>query len=79
MPTYDYKCENCDHMFEYFQAMSDLPLKNVLNVLEKYVDWLVAAQVSFLKGVGFISPIMLKRIQMIKKQKSQRKQKRRKL
>ena len=27
MPTYDYKCENCDHMFEYFQAMSDLPLK----------------------------------------------------
>ncbi len=27
MPTYDYKCKECDHAFEYFQAMSDAPLE----------------------------------------------------
>ena len=26
MPTYDYKCMKCDHHFEHFQSMSDLPL-----------------------------------------------------
>jgi len=26
MPTYDYKCASCGHVFEYFQAMSDEPL-----------------------------------------------------
>jgi len=28
MPTYEYKCEACDHRFEKFQKMTDLPLKN---------------------------------------------------
>lgn len=23
MPTYDYKCEKCDHQFEVFQSMKD--------------------------------------------------------
>ena len=26
MPTYDYRCESCNHTFEYFQNMSDEPL-----------------------------------------------------
>jgi len=26
MPTYDYKCTNCNHVFEYFQSMNDDPL-----------------------------------------------------
>ncbi len=26
MPTYEYKCENCGHVFEEFQSMSDDPL-----------------------------------------------------
>ncbi|MBB6480763.1 FmdB family zinc ribbon protein [Spirochaeta isovalerica] len=26
MPTYDYKCNQCSHVFEYFQAMTDEPL-----------------------------------------------------
>ena len=26
MPTYDYICNNCDKMHEYFQSMSDDPL-----------------------------------------------------
>ncbi len=27
MPTYDYECQSCGHVFEYFQSMSDDPLK----------------------------------------------------
>lgn len=26
MPTYDYKCSNCKHTFEYFQSMTSKPL-----------------------------------------------------
>lgn len=26
MPTYDYKCTECNHVFEYFQSMNDDPL-----------------------------------------------------
>ena len=27
MPTYDYKCKNCNDTFEHFQKMTDDPLK----------------------------------------------------
>jgi len=27
MPTYDYKCKNCEITFEVFQKMSDEPIK----------------------------------------------------
>jgi putative FmdB family regulatory protein len=27
MPTYDYRCDGCDHTFEEFQSFSDKPLK----------------------------------------------------
>ncbi len=26
MPTYDYKCESCGKVFEYFQSMSEEPM-----------------------------------------------------
>jgi putative FmdB family regulatory protein len=26
MPTYEYECESCDHRFEVFQKMMDVPL-----------------------------------------------------
>lgn len=26
MPTYDYKCENCESTFEFFQSMKDDPI-----------------------------------------------------
>lgn len=26
MPTYDYKCENCGNLFEFFQSIKDDPL-----------------------------------------------------
>ena len=27
MPTYDYICNDCEKMYEYFQSMSDAPIK----------------------------------------------------
>ncbi len=27
MPTYDYKCSNCEHLFEEFQSITAKPLK----------------------------------------------------
>ena len=27
MPTYDYICNDCKKMYEYFQSMSDAPIK----------------------------------------------------
>jgi len=27
MPTYDYECQDCGYKFEYFQKMTDSPLK----------------------------------------------------
>ncbi len=27
MPTYEYKCSKCEEIFEYFQRMTDEPLK----------------------------------------------------
>ena len=27
MPTYDYICNDCENMYEYFQSMSDAPKK----------------------------------------------------
>lgn len=27
MPTYDYKCTKCNHVFEHFQGIKDAPLK----------------------------------------------------
>ena len=28
MPTYDYKCKECDYQFEMFQTMTAEPIKN---------------------------------------------------
>ena len=54
MPTYDYKCNACDHRFEHFQSMKDKPLKKCpscgKNALERLIG--TGAAVIF-KGSGF--------------------------
>lgn len=54
MPTYEYRCKNCEHEFELFQGMSD-PLKRKCpkcgkNALERLIG--TGAAVLF-KGSGF--------------------------
>ena len=53
MPTYDYKCENCDHMFEYFQAMSDLLLKKCPECSGKIRRLVSGGSGLIFKGSGF--------------------------
>ena len=53
MPTYDYKCENCDHMFEYFQALSDLLLKKCPECSGKIRRLVSGGSGLIFKGSGF--------------------------
>jgi len=54
MPTYDYRCNNCNHEFELFQSMKDSPKRKCpecgKNTLERLIG--VGAGVIF-KGSGF--------------------------
>lgn len=54
MPTYDYRCGNCEHEFELFQKMSDAPKRKCpkcgKNTLERLIG--TGAAVLF-KGSGF--------------------------
>lgn len=54
MPTYDYRCNACEHQFEHFQSMKDAPLKKCpecgKNALERLIG--LGAGVIF-KGSGF--------------------------
>lgn len=54
MPTYDYKCNACDHRFEQFQSMKDKNLRKCprcgKNALERLIG--TGAAVIF-KGSGF--------------------------
>lgn len=53
MPTYDYRCNECDHEFEAFQKMSDEPLTECPEC-KGSVKRLIGAGAGFLfKGSGF--------------------------
>ncbi len=54
MPTYDYKCENCSHLFEYFQAMSDDPLTKCPDCGQDSLRRLIGGGMGIIfKGSGF--------------------------
>jgi len=53
MPTYDYKCQQCDHTFEHFQTMSDARLEECPEC-EGSVRRLVSGGAGLIfKGSGF--------------------------
>jgi len=53
MPTYDYECQSCGHVFEYFQSMSDDPLKECPKC-GKEVKRLIGGGMGIIfKGSGF--------------------------
>lgn len=49
MPTYDYKCEACQHKFEEFQSFNDEPLTKCPQCKKKKLVRLFGGG-----GVGFI-------------------------
>ena len=54
MPTYDYVCNNCDHAFELFQAMSARVKRKCPACGEKALERLIGAGAAVIfKGSGF--------------------------
>ncbi|MDP6338982.1 MAG: zinc ribbon domain-containing protein [Candidatus Marinimicrobia bacterium] len=53
MPTYDYKCQQCEHTFEYFQAMSDARLENCPECEGKVRRLVSGGSGLIFKGSGF--------------------------
>ncbi len=53
MPTYEYKCKSCGHLFEAFQSMTDEPLKDCPEC-DGEVERLIGAGAGLIfKGSGF--------------------------
>ncbi len=54
MPTYDYKCDNCGHLFEYFQSMSDDALTTCPDCGQETLKRLIGGGMGVIfKGSGF--------------------------
>ena len=53
MPTYDYKCSNCNHTFEYFQPMSAAPLTECPECKGNLKRIIGTGSAPIFKGSGF--------------------------
>ena len=54
MPTYDYKCDSCGHVFEAFHSMKDEPLKKCPECGKETLRRLIGAGAGLIfKGSGF--------------------------
>jgi len=53
MPTYDYKCSNCNFTFEYFQPMSSEPLTECPECKGKLKRIIGTGAGPIFKGSGF--------------------------
>jgi putative FmdB family regulatory protein len=53
MPTYDYKCTECNYTFEQFQKMSDDPLEDCPNCEGKVKRLIGTGGIPIFKGSGF--------------------------
>ena len=53
MPTYEYKCEKCEHLFEKFQNMTDEPVKKCPKCGAKVKRLIGAGAGIIFKGSGF--------------------------
>ena len=53
MPTYDYKCESCKDIFEFFQNMSDKPLTKCPKCNNKVRRLVSGGSGLIFKGSGF--------------------------
>ena len=53
MPTYDYKCTECEESFEFFQKMTDAPLQTCPNCGGKLKKMIGTGMTPIFKGSGF--------------------------
>lgn len=54
MPTYEYQCKNCDHLFEEFQSITAKPLKKCPECKKMQLQRLIGGGAGLIfKGSGF--------------------------
>ena len=54
MPTYDYRCDHCEHLFEEFQSITARPLKKCPECGKRALQRLIGAGSAIIfKGSGF--------------------------
>ena len=57
MPTYDYRCDNCDHEFERQQRITEKPLKKCPSCGKDKARRMIAGGGFILKGGGWESDL----------------------
>ena len=54
MPTYEYQCKNCDHLFEEFQSITAKPIKKCPECKKMKLQRLIGGGAGLIfKGSGF--------------------------
>ena len=77
MPTYDYICNNCEKMYEYFQSMSDAPKKACPECKKNSLRRVISGGTGLIfKGSGYyLTDYKNKKTQSSKDKKSNKKKK----
>ncbi len=77
MPTYDYICNDCEKMYEYFQSMSDAPIKECPKCKKNSLKRVISGGTGLIfKGSGYyLTDYKNKKPQSSENQKSNKKKK----
>mgnify|MGYP001380628198 FL=1 len=77
MPTYDYICNDCEKMYEYFQSMSDAPIKECPECKKNSLRRVISGGTGLIfKGSGYyLTDYKNKKTQSSKDKKSNKKKK----
>ena len=77
MPTYDYICNDCEKMYEYFQSMSDAPIKECPECKNNSLRRVISGGTGLIfKGSGYyLTDYKNKKTQSSEKKKSNKKKK----
>ena len=77
MPTYDYICNDCEKMYEYFQSMSDAPIKECPDCKKNSLRRVISGGTGLIfKGSGYyLTDYKNKKTQSSENKKSSKKKK----
>ena len=77
MPTYDYICNDCEKMYEYFQSMSDAPIRECPECKKNSLRRVISGGTGLIfKGSGYyLTDYKNKKTQSSENKKSNKKKK----
>ena len=77
MPTYDYICNDCEKMYEYFQSMSDAPVRECPECKKNSLRRVISGGTGLIfKGSGYyLTDYKNKKTQSSENKKSKKKKK----